>query len=115
MAKDERYGDGRRFLNAPILVLKGLFQKMTETDIPEEKKATSEMLAIISPSAMLSKGRVERWIGKSDGKHVRGAVLLKEVPYDDRDRPARMTICPHSGRITLAGRRPSRVSKHVIQ
>lgn len=70
MPEDERDGDGRRFLDAPILVFEGLLQKMTEPDIAKEKEATSDMLAIISPSAVLGKGRIERWVGESHGEHV---------------------------------------------
>jgi len=84
--ENEGERDGRRFLDAPILVLEGLLQKMSEPDIPEEKEASSDVLPIISPTAMLGKSCVERWIGESDREQVLGTVLLKKMPDNNRNR-----------------------------
>lgn len=86
--ENEGEHDRRRFLDAPILVLEGLLQEVAEPDIPEEKEAAAEVLPIISPSAVLGKGRVERRIGERHGEHMLGAILLEKVPDNGRDRPA---------------------------
>lgn len=88
VSEDKRERGRRRFLDTPILMLEGLPQKMTKSDITEEEEASSKVLPIIGPSAVFSKGRVERWIGESKSEHAFGAVLLKKVPDDNRDRPA---------------------------
>jgi hypothetical protein len=70
VSEDERDGGGRRFLDALILVFEGLLQKMTEPDIAEEEEATSDVLSIISPTAVLGKGPIKRWVGERHGEHV---------------------------------------------
>ena len=59
MSEDKRERGRRRLLDTPILILEGLLQKMAESDITEEEEAPSKVLAIISPPAVFSKGRVE--------------------------------------------------------
>lgn len=60
VSEDKRERGWRRFLDTPILMFEGLPQKMTKSDIAEEEEASSKVPPIIGPSAVFSKGRVER-------------------------------------------------------
>ena len=114
MPENEWKHDRRRILEATIFVFEGLLQKMAEPDIAEKEEPPSDMLAIIRPSAVFSKGCIKGWVGKSDRKHMLRTVFLDKVSDHDRDWPAWMLKSQYSGRIALARRRPSCIGKNVV-
>ena len=114
MPENEWKHDRRRILEATIFVFEGLLQKMAEPDIAEKEESPSDMLAIIRPSAVFGKGCIKGWVRKSDRKHILRTVFLDKVSDQDRDRPAWMLKSQYSGRIALAGRRPSHIGKNVV-